>query len=403
MKKKSLSVLLSLCLSLVFLVVLAVPAFAAEGFAGGKGTVGNPWHIRTVSQLQEVKNHLDGHFVLDKDLDLSSVRNWTPIGSYENEFTGTFDGNDHQITNLTIKAPQLLGGGLFGFIADGSVTNLRLKNISVSGVMFAGGLAGMAEDSTVENIRLTGNNTLSGIMYVGGVLGAAENMTVKNISAKAKLKLYGVAVISQAAGIVCGGAEGADFVNCKATGGSIRFYGDELTQSSGAVGGLAGCATDGKVVRNCSASGIKIVVSQCSMVGGLLGHSGSTAGTADKSKRTKISGCTVKNVTIKADDDSDRIGMLLGSGYYRPFFNSEIAEPTAYYVMNCTVSGKIEVTPAKVSGLYADREPLIGAVAGFAGRNSAVASTNANVTLNGDRLSTMIGGTLSTTSMDQLW
>ena len=37
------------------------------------------------------------------DIDLSITNNWTPIGSRNNPFTGTFDGNGHVIKNLKIE------------------------------------------------------------------------------------------------------------------------------------------------------------------------------------------------------------------------------------------------------------------------------------------------------------
>ena len=403
MKKKLTSLLLSLGLTLAMLCSLAVPSFAAgDLYAGGSGTKADPWHIKTVEQLQNVKENLDGNFVLDNDLDLSSVANWEPLGGYaelgETEFTGTFNGKNHQISNLTIASVKLIGGGLFGFISDGGIVkNLKLRDFNIKGCMFAGCLAAMAEgDGYVKNITLTGNNNISGIMYIGGILGAAECRAVKNLTATANVSMQGVPVLSQAAGVVIGAVEGPSLINCHAKGGTVNVNGSATVKSSGAVGAMAGLASESKEVRNCSAENVTVTVRRCSMVGGLLGHAGTTKGIENVSKRTKISGCTVKNVKIKADSNCSRIGGLLGSGYYRPLFQSEVNEPAAYYVTNCSVN-------ARISTAGNTDEMLIGAVAGYAGHNSAVANTKANVKLNGAKMTKLIGATIDEVPADQLW
>lgn len=78
--------LFSLVLGLVFALMCtasaAVSGFAASSqFASGTGTKNNPWHIRTAAQLNNVRKHLDGNFVLDKDIDLKNYKNFQPIGT----------------------------------------------------------------------------------------------------------------------------------------------------------------------------------------------------------------------------------------------------------------------------------------------------------------------------------
>ena len=74
-----------------------------------------------------------------KDLDLSGYENWTPIGNSTNKFTGTFNGNNYVISNLTINSNQD-HKGLFGFISETSeITNLGLENANIG---IAGGYCG---------------------------------------------------------------------------------------------------------------------------------------------------------------------------------------------------------------------------------------------------------------------
>ena len=62
--------------------------------------------------------------------DLSAVANFTPIGTFDTPFTGTFDGQGHVIRNLTITMATGGGAGLFGFTAAGAI---RLLGADIAG------------------------------------------------------------------------------------------------------------------------------------------------------------------------------------------------------------------------------------------------------------------------------
>lgn len=77
-----------------------------DNFAGGDGSKENPYQIATAAQLNAVRNHMDSHFVLINDIDLSKY-NWEPIGGIKDVeakdgYRGTFDGQNHAISGLTI-------------------------------------------------------------------------------------------------------------------------------------------------------------------------------------------------------------------------------------------------------------------------------------------------------------
>ena len=72
--------------------------------------------------------------VLDKDLDLEGVASWTPIGSPEHPFCGSFDGNKHSIGNLALSVSEQQASfvGLFGYVGPGgSIKDLTLENCTV--------------------------------------------------------------------------------------------------------------------------------------------------------------------------------------------------------------------------------------------------------------------------------
>ncbi|MDE7297894.1 MAG: fibronectin type III domain-containing protein [Lachnospiraceae bacterium] len=85
-------------------------------FAGGSGTPEDPYLIATPEQLDAVRRGLTRSYKLIADIDLSDWGNWIPIGGtpayggFNNTesdkgggvFTGTFDGNGHVISGMTI-------------------------------------------------------------------------------------------------------------------------------------------------------------------------------------------------------------------------------------------------------------------------------------------------------------
>ena len=89
-------------------------------FEGGTGTLKDPYLIKTAEQLNSVRDGLNYHYKLIADIDLSNWGNWIPIGgtpAYAGAFirkhpekadagcgvfTGSFNGNDHVISGMTI-------------------------------------------------------------------------------------------------------------------------------------------------------------------------------------------------------------------------------------------------------------------------------------------------------------
>ena len=72
---------------------------------------------------------------------------WTPLGYYNSptdfaDYTATFDGRDHTISNLYINRPSTSNVGLFGDLV-GNVRNLGIEGGSLTGHNFVGGLSGV--------------------------------------------------------------------------------------------------------------------------------------------------------------------------------------------------------------------------------------------------------------------
>jgi hypothetical protein len=133
-------------------------------FAGGDGSVDNPYQIATPEQLDNVRNYLDKHFIQTADIDLNVApynanEGWKPVGDEGFEFNGTFDGNGKTISNLTIKRSSGWGVGLFGFTKNtAQIKNVKLMKIDATGAYNVGGLVGY-NYATITNSYATGDVT----------------------------------------------------------------------------------------------------------------------------------------------------------------------------------------------------------------------------------------------------
>jgi hypothetical protein len=128
--------------------------------------------IRTPQELSNIRNNLAGDFCLARNIDLGSIANWMPIGKYPDAFTGTLDGRGFALSRLKSRAPGTYGSvGLFGRIEGGTVKNLRILSVNLSGGegTRGGALAASAVLATISNVHVTG--VLSSTGRFGGLGG----------------------------------------------------------------------------------------------------------------------------------------------------------------------------------------------------------------------------------------
>ncbi|AQQ72519.1 Immunoglobulin A1 protease precursor [Limihaloglobus sulfuriphilus] len=224
---------------------------AGGNLGGGDGSPETPYLIEDMADFnvlasaQQGSPYLFADYVLMVDLDLSgTVYTSAVIGSYsgssygDGAFNGSFDGNGHVISNLTIESESGYAGLFSGIFKEGSLSNLTLEN---------------------ADITASGDNV----------------------------------------GILCGSLLG-DMTDCHASGSISNFVaGDRSFRTGGLVGGFAGfgktmlrCSADvyiraqwqvGGLVGSAGSLGAAPVISQCwanididgeSNVGGLVGSAG---------------------------------------------------------------------------------------------------------------------------------
>jgi uncharacterized protein (TIGR02145 family) len=113
------------------------------------------------------------YFKLTNDDDYTT-QVWTPIGTEEHPFRGYLDGGDHSIHVVFDQSAQDLRG-LFGYM-QGRVSNLYLKDLSVTGHDRVGALAGYC-NGTIRHCgtlsSCSSTPVVKGQTAVGGLIGEA--------------------------------------------------------------------------------------------------------------------------------------------------------------------------------------------------------------------------------------
>ena len=218
------------------------PGYTIEG--NGSYTVTSADGLMNVAELVN-GGKTDINITLDKNIDLTG-KDWTPIGtSFDNSYTGTFDGGGHTITGLTITTKDQFVG-LFGYLnRAGTVKNVVMEGVQITSNQIYGGSIGGVVGSgwgTIENCSVSGS--VSGTVYVGGVVGAQKAGSITGCSSSATVK--GTVDVGGVAGEKWG-----SMTACYATG-NVTLEIDSPKNLSG--GGLVGF-NGGSSVLACYATG----------------------------------------------------------------------------------------------------------------------------------------------------
>ena len=177
----------------------------------GKGTEAEPFVLKTADHLAWFRdcvnecNTLVCAKIADdvKEIDMSTVchkadtekqvaeLSWTPIGNFDNNYQGTFDGNGKTISNLYINATSEFAG-FFGYLAGGNIKNITFDNAKVNStdIYYTGILAGYAGSCIFENIKTLGNCSVEGKQITGGIAGIAVG-NISNCENHAEVKGMG--------------------------------------------------------------------------------------------------------------------------------------------------------------------------------------------------------------------
>lgn len=306
---------------------------------GGSGTEEDPILINTAEDLIALRdavnsgdNYAGKYVMLNDDIDLSSVSNWTPIGDvlYNSNyapadttkvFSGTFDGNDKVISNLKIEkflndaeeGPDADANlGLFGIIGEGAVIkDLTITNVDITtDGRNVGALAGVAYKATLDNITVNGDIQITGGNNVCGVCAMTRyyDVSATNITVSGEEGSYinGNNIVAGMFAEIAPNGSNQTFENLSVENVAINGV--------GGVGGIVGLLTNGSV-SNVSVKNVELVGNTAWPAGGEDRiRIGSIAGLLGSNNAT-ISGVTVENVTAKNLDDEDVVLPVVGANY----------------------------------------------------------------------------------------
>lgn len=211
-------------------------------FAGGDGTEANPYQVSTPKQLNAVRNDLSAHYIQINDIDMSDWGNWEPIGTKDNVFCGSYNGNRYIISGIEIniniskdteKNVSDKYIGLFGYVSNSKIKNLGIEN-SIYNVKVndfesnyfcnVGGIAGCIDKSNIENCYFNGGISNIGGNYVfartSGIASIGLNSTISNSYSSAKIYSEALTMNTMAAGIVAW-LDGTTIDKCYVSGSVI--------------------------------------------------------------------------------------------------------------------------------------------------------------------------------------
>ncbi len=150
--------------------------------------------VNNINQLQWINQALNGNYELGSNIDASITSTWNSgagfqqignnaTGNIYTQFTGVFDGKGYIIDGLYINRGGEDSVGLFGHTGayganKGTILNVGLINVDITGRDGVGGLVGYNDFSTITNSYVTGK--VSADTRVGGLVGVNYSSTITN-------------------------------------------------------------------------------------------------------------------------------------------------------------------------------------------------------------------------------
>lgn len=391
-KRKWLAAILTAAMSLT----MVPAAFASEPTATTEGLtqVDGVYQIEDGADLVAFAALVNGgdtdvNAILVNNIDLSNLT-YTPIGtSYSNPYSGTFDGNDKTISNVTIAGSDAsdsqIWAGIFACVS-GTVKDFTLDNVDINNTSTASG--GDAEQAasgtavavliggTVENVDALSSCSVNGVYRTGGIVGSsrevgAEITACVNAAPVTGTGNYTGGIVGAAhnvwggewdTGTTISGCTNTAAVNGTSEVGGIAGYVDrayvESCTNTGTVtgtgnygtGGIVGCDIFnryylifapgmGSTIENCANSG-NVTAPRA---GGILGSFVVAPGDSQASRDiySTISGCTNTGV-ISASTTNGKCGAIYGA----PISYAQGDADTAVSHMkvsieNCQVGGSV--------------------------------------------------------------
>ncbi len=282
-------------------------------------------NVCTVSDLDAIRTNLNANYVQVCNINLTGT-SFSPVGALGNPFSGSYNGKGYTISGFTYSNASGISVGLFA-ANNGTIANVRLQNVNVSGRVTVGGLVG-----TNTGI-ITNSSVLSGVVYprgfdsrhIGGLAGFNGNFNGVYTSYTGRIQnSYSNATVGNlntfySGGLVGVNEYGATIVNSSSSG-------DVYAQ--GNAGGLVGTSA-GKIDHSYATGNVyggetskhgclSFNPNPCVEIGGLLGLN-TINGIVNNSYATgavrgydEIGGLVGKTFSISSVENSYATGSVYG-------------------------------------------------------------------------------------------
>ena len=240
----------------IHLPVIKQEFYAMEGLLTGPGLA---LFAKTWNEGGDVSQwYLDGAPTIVADVDLTEIKDWTPIGTAERPWTGEFNGNGKKLVNFTSSKP------LFGVCENATLKNIvfdETSTISVigsyEGELCLAPLATEIKSTVVENctnnakVSLDAScTTADNTVYVAGLVAKADATSkVMRSTNIGKLSIPSSCTTASGSTFKVGGlvADNAGIVEDGFNNGPIEVG---VQVSNAYVGGVVGFNEIGAIVRN---------------------------------------------------------------------------------------------------------------------------------------------------------
>ncbi len=227
------------------------------------------------SEVNGGKSFAGETIVLQSDIDLDE-ENWTPIGSEEHPFAGTFDGGGHKINNLTIDS-EAKNIGLFGY-STGTIKNIGIETgtINVNGIANTGAICGHSI-GLIEgcynkaNIECVSEGEM-GYSYTGGIVGVGTgNCIIRNCFNEGEVSCETTGYVQADAGGITAAGGDTTTISCCYNSGLIKLSGSAHNPM------VSGIGMNCKIVEYCYDVGsveIEFTKGDWPAIGGICGQGG---------------------------------------------------------------------------------------------------------------------------------
>ena len=367
-------------------------------------------NISNAHQLQLMAMNLDASYRLTSHIDFSggfvggkypgmwSPAGFSPIGDLFTQFTGSLDGQNHVISNLTINLPSTNYVGLFGYTtATSTLSNVSLQAATVTGLNRVGILAGLSLGA-ISNASATGAVAATG--YGGGLAGESQG-SIANSSAA--VTVTGLTAASSSMGGLVGWNNGAGIIQDSYATGNVT-----AGTGSTRAGGLT-AQNNGRILRSYATGAVS---GGNQGVGGLVGFNSSGTPTIVDSyatgavTATSFGGGLVGINSVGASIDNSYAAGTVGvtSSTVSTLFGGGLIGSNSGAVTRSHATGAVDVTSTYAAATATSAGGLIGSNGSTAtltqsyATGAASAVSAAGTTTTGGLIGRNVGGATATQS-----